>query len=117
MIPDRTLEVQVFLSEVQSRLDQAARQILDDIGTASGSRKRLAEVGSYRITEQDGELWIQISGDVLPRSILQKGELVQGLKKSDLENLEHNAQRVREVLQRQVHQTARQSDRRQDRER
>ena len=110
VIPDRTLEVQVFLSEIQSRLDRAARQILDDIGTVSGSRKRLAEVGRYRITEQDGELWIQISGasDVLPRSILQKGELVRGIKKSDLENLEHNAQRVREVLQGQVHQTGRQ---------
>jgi MobA/MobL family len=106
VVPDRRAEVQVFLSEVQSRLHRAARQILDDIGTASGSRKRLAEVGSYRIMEQDGELWIQISGvgDVLPRSILQKDELVQGLKKSDLENLEYNAQRVREVLQ-QVCQT------------
>ena len=113
VMSDRTLEVQVFLSEVQSRLDCAARQILDDIGTTSGSRKRLAEVGRYRITEQDGELWIQVSGasDVLPRSILQKGELVRGLKKSDLENLEHNAQRVREVLQGQVQQTGRQRDR------
>ena len=118
VIPDRTLEVQVFLNEIQSRLDRAARQILDDIGTTSGSRKRFAEVGRYRITEQDGELWIQISGasDVLPRSILQKGELVQGLKKSDLENLEHNAQRVREVLQGQVHQTGRQRDRGRGRE-
>ena len=113
------MEVQVFLSEVQSRLDQAARQILDDIGTASGSRKRLAEVGSYRITEQNGELWIQISGvgDALPRSILQKGELVRGIKKSDLENLEENARRVSEVLQGQVHQTGRQQGRERDWER
>ena len=119
VIPDRTLEVKVFLSEVQSRLDRAARQILDDIGTTSGSRKRLAEVGSYRITEQDGELWIQVSGasDVLPRSILQKGELVRGIKKSDLENLEENARRVSEVLQGQVHQTGRQQGRERDWER
>ena len=85
----------------------------------SGSRKHLAEVGSYRIMEQDGELWIQISGagDVLPRSILRKGDLVQGLKKSDLENLEENARRVSEVLQRQVHQTGRQQGRERDWER
>jgi MobA/MobL family len=116
VVPDRRAEVQVFLSEVQSRLHRAARQILDDIGTASGSRKRLAEVGSYRILEQDGELWIQVSGvgDVLPRSILQKGDLVQGIKKSDLENLEYNAQRVREMLQAQVYPTGKQRGRERD---
>ncbi len=116
VIPDRSAAVQVFLSEVQSRLHRAARQILDDIGTASGSRKRLAEVGSYRIMEQDGELWIQISGagDVLPRSILQKGELVQGINKSDLENLEYNAQRVRKILQAQVYPTGKQHNRERD---
>ena len=119
MIPDRRPEVQAFLSEVQSRLHRAARQILDDIGTASGSRKRLAEVGSYRITEQDGELWIQISGesDVLPRSIMQKGELVQGMKKSDLENLEENARRVSEVIQQKVYPMGRQRGRERDWER
>jgi hypothetical protein len=58
VIPDRRPEVQAFLTEVQSRLGQAARQILDDIGTVSGRGKRFAEVGSYRIQEQDGELWI-----------------------------------------------------------
>ena len=119
VIPDRRPEVQAFLSEVQSRLYRAARQILDDIGTRSGSRKRLAEVGRYRITEQDGELWIQISGasDVLPRSIMQKGELVQGMKKSDLENLEENARRVSEVIQQKVYPTGRQRGRERDWER
>lgn len=117
--PGPALENQVFLSEIQSRFDRAARQILDDIGTTSGSRKRFAEVGSYRITAQDGELWIQISGanDVVPRSILQKGKLVRGLKKSDLENLEYNAQRVRKVLQAEGRQKGRQRDRGRDRER
>ena len=119
VVADRALEIQVFRSEIQARLDRAARQILDDIGTTLGSRKRFAEVGSYRITAQDGELWIQISGssNVLPRSILQKDKLVQGIKKSDLENLEYNAQRVREVLQAQGRQKERQSDRGRDRER
>lgn len=119
VIPDRRPEVQAFLREVQSRLDRAARQILDDIGTRSGSQKRFAEVGSYRIMEQDGELWIQVSrmGDPSPRSILQKGEVVRGIKKSDLENLEENVRRVRAVLQGQGYQTERQSGRGRDWER
>ncbi len=119
VIPDRRPEVQAFLSEVQSWLGRAARQILDDIGMASGSGKRFAEVGSYRILEQYGELSIQVAGvgDALPRSILQKGELVRGIKKSDLENLEENVRRVRKVLQGQGYQMRGQSGRGQDWER
>jgi hypothetical protein len=105
VVPDRGAEVQAFLSELQLRLDRAARQILDDIGTTSGSRRRMAQVGSYRILEQDDGLWIQVVGasDGSLRSILQNGELVRGIKKSDLENLEENARRVREVLQGHVY--------------
>jgi ATP-dependent exoDNAse (exonuclease V) alpha subunit len=104
-IPDRRAEVQAFLSELQLRLDRAARQILDDIGTTAGSRRRMAQVGSYRILEQDDGLWIQVVGasDGSLRSILQKGELVRGIKRSDLENLEENARRVSEVLQGHVY--------------
>jgi MobA/MobL family len=119
VIPDRRPEVQAFLSELQSRLNRAARQILDDIGTSSGSGKRFAEVGSYRIQEQDGELWIQVSGvsDASLRSILQKGDLVRGIKKSDLENLEENVRRVRAVLQGQGYPMRGQRGRGQDWER
>jgi hypothetical protein len=48
---------------------------------------------------------------------LQKGELVRGIKKSDLENLEENVRRVREVLQGPGYPMGRQRGRGQDWER
>jgi hypothetical protein len=76
-----------------TRLEQAARRILAELGTDDGNSNRFAQVGSYRIMQQQNEVTIQgLSEAKEPnRVILQQGQLTDGTEDRDVENLERYA--------------------------